>query len=144
MDYNCNPFFFTTIMKYSRPAGIIAAIALMIFCNVPWVHIESIQTTITGFYSGSTNFGKPGYVQIFFSITAILLFLIQQVWSARVNILICTLNFAWALRNFLVLGRCEMGECPEKRYGIYLVVLFAFIMVVMSLLPKVKLKVEEV
>ena len=129
-------------MKYSSPVGIAACLALIISCFLPWTYIQSVNITITGVESGNTNFGKPGLIHIFFSGAAIVFFVINKIWSKRTLLILTTLNFAWALRNFLLMSRCELGECPERKVGIFLVLLFAFVIFVMSLLPKIDLNKE--
>lgn len=124
-------------MKYSNQAGALASLALIITCFFPWVKIESINTVVTGMYSGSTNFGKPGIIHIAFSIIAIGFFLMDRIWAKRANVVLCTLNFAWGLKNFLVLSRCEAGDCPQRQAGIFAMLIFASIMLIASLLPKV-------
>jgi hypothetical protein len=53
---------------------------------------------------------------------------------------VATFNVAWSVRNFLLVSHCEMGDCPVKKVGIYAVMFFSFVMLVMALLPKVELK----
>lgn len=127
-------------MKYSNYIGVLAAIALIVCCFVPWVYIVSIQTTITGADSGHTNFGRPGLMHIIFGVFSILLFLLHKVWAKRTNLFVATLNFAWAIRNFLLITRCELGECPEKRFGIYAVLILSFFMLSMTLFPKMDIE----
>src|SRR5215210_3892114 len=102
--------FILTIMKYSNYVGVVVAVALIISCFVPWVYIQSIQTTITGSNTGSTNFGRPGAIHIILCVFAVILFLLHKVWAKRANLFVVTFNFAWAIRNFLLITHCEMGE----------------------------------
>ena len=123
-------------MRYSNFIGLAASVGLIVTCFFPWVYIPSIQTTISGFYADHTNFGKPGLMHVILSAVALLLFSLKKIGAIRFNILLCAFNFAWSLRNILMLTRCELGECPESRPGIYIIVLFSFVMLIMSLLPK--------
>lgn len=127
-------------MKYSNYIGAVAAVALIAFCFVPWVYIESVKTTITGLSSGHTNYGSPGAIHIMFAVFSIILFLLNNVWAIRANLLVVALNFGWAIRNFLLITHCEYGECPEKKFGIYAILLLSFIVLLMGLLPKITLK----
>lgn len=127
-------------MKYSNYIGVAAALTLIIFCFVPWVYIGYIKTIITGVNSSHTNFGRPGAMHIMLAVFSIILFSLHKVWSLRLNLVIVTLNFAWSIRNFLLLTQCESGECPEKRIGIYAIILFSFVLLVMGLLPKLNVK----
>lgn len=127
-------------MKYSNYIGVAASVALIIFCFVPWVYIGYIKTTITGLSSGNTNFGRPGAMHIVFAILSLIFFLTPKVWAKRANLFVVTLNFAWAVRNFFLITQCEAGECPEKRLGIYAIILLSVIILIMGLLPKMNLK----
>lgn len=126
-------------MKYSQWFGIAAAMVVISCCFLPWAFIPVIETVITGFDTSNTYYGKPGIIHVFLSILAIILFLLPFIWAKRVNFFVTTFNFAWALRNIMVVSRCEMGECPVPKLGIYGVLLFSLIMLIMSLLPKVKI-----
>lgn len=127
-------------MKYSNYFGSAAAVAIIAFCFLPWVYIVSIKTIVTGLNTGVTGFGKPGIIHIFFCAITIILFAIHKIWAIRANLFVVTLNFTWSIRNFLIVTICQMGECPEKRSGIYAIVILSFILFVMGLLPKMEVK----
>ncbi len=130
-------------MKYSQIIGVISAIAVIAICYVPWIYISSVHVTVTGINAEGTSFGKPGLMNIAFAGLAIVFFGIQKIWAKRTNIFIATINFAWALRNFLLLGICQSGECPEKKAGLYLLLITSFIMLLMCFLPKIKVPAEK-
>jgi len=111
---------------------------------MPWVYIGYIKTTITGLSAPHTNFGRPGMMHILLAAFSIILFFIKEVWAVRTNLFIVTFNFAWSIRNFLLITQCELGECPEKKLGIYAILLLSFIILIMGLLPKITLKNEQV
>lgn len=125
-------------MKYSNYVGILAAILLIGSCFLPWVYIESIKTTISGIHAPHTNFGKPGALHIIFSIMAIGLFLLPAVWAKYVNLAITTFNFAWVIRNFLLITQCELGECPQKLLGIFAILIFSIVMLITATIPRMK------
>ncbi len=126
-------------MKYSNYIGVLAALLLVATCFVPWVYIQSLDLTITGFYSKGTYYGKPGLMNVFLCSVAILCFLVPKIGAKRTNLFICAFNLAWCIKNFLVISQCQQGECPEKLFGIYAIVFLSIVMMVMSLIPKVKL-----
>jgi len=130
-------------MKYSQVIGIISAVAVIAICYMPWVYISSVHVTVTGLHAEGTSFGKPGLMNIAFAGLAIIFFSIQKIWAKRTNVFIAAINFAWALRNFLLLNTCQGGECPEKKAGLYLLFITSFIMMVMSFLPKMKVPEEK-
>ena len=119
--------------------GILAAIALIIACFFPWVFIETKNITVTGIESTGTSFGKPGYFHFFLAAFYILFTLIPRVWAKRWNLLIVALNIAWAARNYFIISSCSGGECPEKKAGLYIVLISSIGMLVAALLPKIKI-----
>lgn len=127
-------------MKYSNHIGIVAALGLIISCFFPWVYIDTIHANISGFNAENTNFGRPGLITITLSSVSILLFLIQKIWSKRVNLFISAFIVSWSIRNYLLVTQCSMGECPTKKLGIYATLLFSFLILIMSLLPKLEIK----
>jgi hypothetical protein len=136
----CEIFSVYLIMKYSNYVGVLAAIILIGCCFLPWVYIDSIKTTITGLQTEPTRYGKPGILHIAFSLLAIVFFLIPALWAKRTNLFIGAFNFAWGIRNFLIISHCEFGECPQKRFGIYAILLLSVIIAIMTTIPKMKLK----
>ena len=130
-------------MKHSQLTGIIAALAVIGICYMPFVVIASEHIVITGLDSGSTSFGKPGLMNIILSVVCMLLFATPKVWAKRMNVFIAAINFAWAIRNYLLLTTCNAGECPEKKLGLYLLLIACFIIQIMTFMPKIKLPKEE-
>ena len=110
-------------MKYSQLIGVLSAFLLIIICFFPWAYIPSIQLTISGMHAEGTNFGKPGLFNCILSGLCIILFCIPAIWAKRTNVFLAALNMAWAARNFLMVSTCLMGECPEKKIALYLMLL---------------------
>lgn len=130
-------------MKYSQLIGIIACTVIVFICFLPWAYIAGPQITVTGLEDGGSNFGKPGLMNIFLSAICLVFFAIPKIWAKRSNIILATFNFAWAARNFFLLSVCEAGECPEKKVGLYLLVLDCLLILIMSLLPNLKVKINK-
>ncbi len=126
-------------MKYSQLIGIAASLAIIGICYMPWVSIESINAVVTGMHTEKTNFGRPGLAHITFSIICLLLFATPRVWAKRTNVFIATINLAWAIRNYIILTTCQAGECPEKKLGLYLLLVAAVVIQVMTFFPKIAL-----
>lgn len=127
-------------MKYSQWIGLVVAAVVIIACYLPWMQVPVLQTVVTGMDSGGTNLGRPGKLTIFFCVIAAILFIIPRVWAKRVNLVFCALAVAWAVRNFLLYARCEMGACPERKYGIYIMVAGALLMFLAALFPDTSVK----
>ena len=130
-------------MKHSQLIGIIAVLALIGICFVPWSFIPSKNIVITGFQSAGTDFGRPGYLNIILSTVCLLFFAIPKIWAKRANVFIAAINLAWAIRNYLLLGSCLLGECPEVKPGLYLLILATVIIQLMALLPKISIGQEK-
>lgn len=130
-------------MKYSQQIGIIAVLALAIVCFIPWVYIASVNITVTGFNADGTNFGKPGLVAVVLSAISAIFFLVPKIWAKRTNVFLSAVVFAWSIKNFMLITACLAGDCPEKKAGIYLQVLFSSIILLMALLPKITLPEEK-
>ncbi|GGH71457.1 long-subunit acyl-CoA synthetase (AMP-forming) [Filimonas zeae] len=130
-------------MKYSQTIGIVAALALMGACFLPWIHIPSLQETYTGMYTGATRFGRPGVMTISLAAVSVLLFSIPRIWAKRTNVIIAAIGISWAARNFMLMTSCLMGECPEKKSGIYVAPFLAAVIMLMTLLPKMVLPAQK-
>ena len=59
------------------------------------------------------------------------------------NVFIAAINFAWAIRNYILLTTCQAGECPEKRAGLYLLLIATFIIQLMVFFPKIALPKQK-
>lgn len=125
-------------MKYSQWIGIATAILVIVACYLPWIEIPTLQKVVTGMDNNGTNLGKPAKLHLIFCVIAIILYLLPRVWAKRMNLIICALAIAWAVRNFLIYARCEMGTCPEREIGLYLLLLGNMVMLAMALFPDLK------
>ncbi len=130
-------------MKYSQTIGIVTALALIGICFLPWSYIAVRNITLTGMKTTGTDFGKPGLLNIILAVISIIFFSVPRIWAKRTNIFICMLGFAWSIRNYILLTTCFLGDCPEKKAGIFLMVAACFIMMLMSFLPKLAVKTNQ-
>ena len=127
-------------MKYSNYIGIFAGAVMLAVAFMPWVYISSIQTNVTGFGAVKTIFGKPALMNAFLMIPHVILFLLPFMWAKRINPFIGAITVAWAIRNFLLLSTCRNGECPQKQIWLYVYLIAAIVVAVMTVLPDVKVK----
>lgn len=130
-------------MKYSQQIGIVAAITLIVLCFFPWSIITSKQLVVSGFAAEGTSFGRPGLFHSIFCSAAILFFIIPRIWSKRTNVFIGAINLAWAIRNYILVSSCLLGECPEKQPALYAILACAIIIQLMVLLPKIPVEKKE-
>lgn len=123
--------------------GLVAAVLLIVSCFIPWVFIESANITLTGMDTTGTNFGKPGYFHFVLAGIFLLCTFVQRIWAKRLNLLITALNVGWAVRNIFVLAACSGGDCPERKTGIWLMLVASVLMLLSALFPDMKLPEEK-
>jgi hypothetical protein len=127
-------------MKYSQWIGIIAALLLIGACFLPWAYYPDLQKEFTGFFSEMNRYGKPGKVLVFFAVVQILFFLIPRVWAKRANILVAAMTIAFGIKSYILFTACYRGICPDKKAGIFLVLLIPFVMLIAAVLPDLPVK----
>jgi hypothetical protein len=130
-------------MKYSQWIGIAAAILLAAATFMPWAYYPSLGKDFTGFYSEGNSYGRPGKFLVFFSAVMVLFFLIPKIWAKRANIIIAAITIAFAIRSYIVYTACYRGICPEKKAGIFLVLLASVIMLAAALTPDIPVKQDR-
>ncbi|MCF3108514.1 hypothetical protein LL912_06970 [Niabella sp. CC-SYL272] len=128
------------IFSRSQWLALLAAIILAIACFMPWSKIQSMGLVLSGVDTTGTRYGSPAYNHFILTAVILLLTFIARIWAKRLNLLFGVLNLAWAIRNFILFGRCEAGDCPERQVGLYLVLLAAVILMLTILFPKMELK----
>ena len=121
-------------MRWMKWFSLATATLLIISCYQPWVIVGSKQIAISGVDASGTTFGRPGYFNLLLTTFYIILTLIPKLWAKRINIFVATINVAWVIRNFLLLSRCEAGECPEKQTFFYIFIFSGILMFVGALL----------
>lgn len=127
-------------MRWNKWLGIVAALLQIISCFMTWVVISSKNIVVTGVDASGTSFGRPGYFNLLFAGIFILFHFIPRVWAKRGNLAVAALNMAWALRNYFLITTCRGGDCPEKHWGIWLLLISSVLLLVSALFPDIKLK----
>lgn len=123
-------------MRFLIP--LLVAVILIASCFYPWMTIESKGITITGISTAGTAYGKPGYFHFLWVGLFLLFFFINKAWSRRTAVVFAAFNVAWAFRNFLVLPMCQMGECPLRRTGLYVLFISSLLLFFAGLIAPVK------
>jgi hypothetical protein len=67
----------------------------------------------------------------------LIFFVVPSIWAKRTNIFIGAIVFAWSVRNYILVSTCLMGECPVKQPALYALVAASFVVMMMTLLPKI-------
>ena len=126
-------------MKYSKWIGMVTALLLIGVCFMPWTYHADVAKNFTGFFSEKDTYGKPGKFFIFFAVTFILLVLTPKVWAKRANLFLAAIMFAYAIKTYILYTSCYNAYCPEKKSGIYLVLLCNTIILITAVLPSMKI-----
>jgi hypothetical protein len=125
-------------MKYSQLFGAVAVLALAAICFLPWSFIPDKNITVTGMSAPGTDFGKPGLMHLVLGVFLMAFFVIPRIWAKRSNVFIAAINLAWSIRNYILLSTCYMGECPQKRISLFLLLALCSFIQVMSFFPKIQ------
>ena len=59
------------------------------------------------------------------------------------NLLATGLTTAFAIKSFILFSGCYRGICPEKKAGLWLMLISAVAMLVMAILPDLKMRTKE-
>jgi hypothetical protein len=127
-------------MKYSRWIGITAVIILITACFLPWTFHPDLNKNFTGFFSYENMYGKPGKVFIVLSVITVAFYLIPRVWAKRWNLLVTGMTVAYAIKSFIVFSSCYRGICPDRKAGIWLMLLSSIIILAMAVFTDMPLK----
>lgn len=127
-------------MKFATYVGIGSALLLVIFCFMPWAYYPDIHENFNGFYSRANVYGRPGKTFLFLSVLSIILFLTATLWAKRINQFICVILFAYSMKTFILFSSSYGSYSPEIKTGLYGIILFPLIILIMSLLSIAKVK----
>lgn len=130
------------IIKLLHWLGLVACIGLVISCFLPWVYFGDINQQFNGFYSYQNYYGKPGKFLVIMAVFSFVLFLLSKVWAKRTNLFVCALLVAYSIKSFILFSSCYNNYCPQKMIGLYIMIGCAFLMLISSVFPDLRLKNE--
>ena len=123
-------------MSRSEWVAVLGLVALVAGCFLPWMQVPDTAIRITGIHTAGTHFGMPGLVHFVLSGLMLLGMVLRKVWAKRANLVFAALNLAWAIRNFVIISKCDGGICPEKLIGLYLIIIASVVIMIGVLFPK--------
>lgn len=126
-------------MKFYKIIGFAAAAIMIISCFIPWTYYADIGKSFNGFFSEKNMYGKPGMFVMFFAIASIVLIYFNKIWAKRLHIVLSAINIGYLVRTYILFTSCYNAYCPEKKSGLYLLMVSSVIMMVISLFPDVKI-----
>ncbi|HPH92058.1 MAG TPA: hypothetical protein PLZ68_14655 [Ferruginibacter sp.] len=126
--------------KILQRVGLVACLVLVIACFMPWTYHEDLKESFTGFYSHENFYGKPGRFLTIIAVIAFALMYLPKIWAKRTNLFVCALGVGYAIKSYILFTSCYNAYCPEKKAGIYLMLVASVVMLVASAFPDLKLK----
>ena len=126
-------------MKHSQKIGIAAIVVLLGACFLPWAFYPDLNKAFTGFFSEGNSYGRPGRTFVVLGIVAIVFFLLPKVWAKRWNLLIAALILSYAIKSFILFSGCYHGICPQKKIGIWLMLIASIVTMLMAVFPDTNL-----
>lgn len=130
-------------MKYYKVIGLLASVALIVSCFLPWAYYPDLQKSFSGFFSEQNVYGKPGIAFTFFGVISVILLFINKIWAKRTLIFFAALNIGYLLKTYVIYTSCYKGYCPEKQYGIYFLIISSLVLLVISFFPDIKVAENE-
>jgi len=120
--------------------GILACVLLVVACFLPWGYYADLDKTFTGFYSYKNEYGRPGKLLVILAAIVLLFMLLPKIWAKRTNLFLSALTVAYAFKSYVLFTSCYNNYCPEKKYGVFLMLISSVVMLVASAFPYMKLK----
>lgn len=130
-------------MNYIKWIGLSACVALFVACFAHWTYHDDLHEFFTGFYSEKNAYGKPGIFLCFFAALSALLILIKRIWAKRFHLFLSALFVGYAIKTYTLYTSCYNAYCPQKQFGIYLMLVSTIIILIASVIPKMELKVTK-
>jgi hypothetical protein len=123
--------------------GVLACVALIVSCFMPWAYYADINQNFTGLYSLKNEYGRPGRLMIPIAILAMLFILLPRLWAKRINMFLCALLVGYSIKTYVMFTSCYNAYCPQKMPGIYLMLASSIIMLLAAVFPRLEIKNKE-
>jgi hypothetical protein len=131
------------MVRYSKWISLFAFVLLLVACFMPWTYHADVNQDFTGFYSAKNIYGKPAKLLLVFAGITTLCSFVPVLWMKRTALLVGGLNVVYGIKNFLLFGSCYLGYCPEKKAGLFIMLIATILIFLMSFFPDGKVKVKS-
>lgn len=129
-------------MKYYKQIGILACLLLIIGSLSPLAYYPDLHQSFTGFYSEKNMYGRPGKVFTFFAVVSVVLIFVNKIWVKRAFIFLAAFNLGYLIKTYVVFTSCYNTICPEKKYGLFLLIAGSVLLMLTALFPDMKIPVK--
>lgn len=127
-------------MQYSKWVGLASCVILVIACFIPWAYYPDINKNFTGFFSQDNSYGKPGKFLVFFALLSAILIMLPRVWAKRAHIFFAAVFTGYAIKTYVLFTSCYNTFCPQRKAGIYLMMISCFLILIISIFPDIKIR----
>jgi hypothetical protein len=123
--------------------GLAACILLIVSSFMSWTYYPDIDKTFTGFYSLNNEYGKPGIFLAAMGLIVLIFMLLPITWAKRSNLFVCALCVGYSIKTYILFTSCYNTFCPEKKFGIYLMLVSTLIMLLAAIFPDMKIQSDS-
>ena len=95
------------------------------------------------FFSEQNIYGKPGIFFSFIAAVSIVLIFLNKIWAKRTCIFLSALNLGYLIKTYILFTSCYNAYCPEKKIGLYILIVSSVLLMIVSIFPDMKLSVEK-
>ncbi len=127
-------------MKYYKLTGFAACALLIISCFMPWAYYADLHKSFTGFFSEQNIYGRPGKVFVFFAVCSAILIYLDKLWAKRTLIFFVAINIGYLIKTYVLFTTCYSTICPQKEYGLYLLIFSSVMLLIVSFFPDTKVE----
>lgn len=129
-------FILETMSRYSPWLSLAALALLALACNLPWTWYADLQAHFNGFHSERNIYGRPGKFLLVMGTATAIASWIPKLWAKRVALFSSAVNAAYAVKTYIIFSGCYLGACPDRKPGLFLMLLSVAILLWASLFPK--------
>ena len=130
-------------MKYYKTIGLTACVLLIISCFLPWTYYADINKNFTGFYTEQNMYGKPAMFFVFIAIVSAALIYADKLWAKRTHIFLIALSIGYLIKTYVLYTSCYNAYCPEKRYGLYVLIFSTLLLTAVAVFPDIKVNDDK-
>ncbi len=130
-------------MKYYKLIGFTACLLLVISCFLPWAYYTDLHKSFTGFFSEQNIYGRPGKVFVFIAVCSAILIYLDKIWAKRTLLFFVALNIGYLIKTYVLFTTCYSTICPQKEYGLYVLIFSSVLLSVVSIFPNLKVEDED-
>jgi hypothetical protein len=84
-------------------------------------------------------YGKPAMFFVFIAIVSAALIYSDKLWAKRTLIFLVALSIGYLIKTYVLYTSCYNAYCPEKRYGLYVLIFSTLLLTAVAVFPDGKI-----